>query len=155
MERATKKRKAEAQQWLQNQNPSHVDETLAIRFAARFSHLSAKVLRDLLLSSSRSLAPLVEGVRQENFHELERTLLTLAAEYANGDATRQRQVRQLVISARQHAEWVVRNPRVAAPRREMKTEMVLWLRTWLENPAVFDIWVQLRKHTCGGAPDAL
>jgi len=128
---------------------------LAVRFAARFPNLSSKVLRTLLLSTGLLLAPRVEGVRQDNFVDLERTLLALAAEYSAGDAVCQRQVRQQVISARQHAEWVARNPKVAAPRREMKTEMVLWLRTWLENPAVFEVWVQLRKRTCGGRVDAM
>jgi hypothetical protein len=155
MARATRKQKAEALEWLQRENPSRVDEVLAARFAARFPDLSAKVLSTLLRSSGFALAPRVEGVRQDNFLDLERTLLALALEYSAGDSICQRQIRQQVISARQHAEWAARNPKVAPPRREMKTEMILWLHTWLENPAVFDIWVQLRKHTCGGRLDAM
>ena len=128
---------------------------LASRFAARFPDLSPNVLRTLLRSSGLSLAPRVEGVRQDSFADLERTLLALASDYSAGDAICQRQIRQQVISARQHAAWAARNPKVAAPRREMKTEMTLWLRTWLENPAVFDVWVQLRKRTCSGRVDAM
>ena len=155
MARATKKQKEEALEWLQRENPSRVDEVLAVRFAARFPDLSSKVLRTLLLSSGLPLAPRVEGVRQDNFPDLERTLLALAAEHSVGDAICRRQVRQQVISARQHAVWAARNPKVAPPRREMKTEVILWLHTWLENPSVFDVWVQLRKRTCGGRLDAM
>jgi hypothetical protein len=155
MARATKKQKAEALEWLQREDPPLVDETLAHTFAARFPLLSANVLRALLRTSGLALTPLVEGVRQDNFAELERTLLALATEYIAGPALRQREIRRQVISARQHADWAARNPKVSAPRRDTKTEMALWLRTWLENPAVFDVWVRLRKRTCSGLVDAM
>jgi hypothetical protein len=86
----------------------------------------------------------VEGVRQDSLPELERTLDALAAAYAAADPARRRTIRADVILARQHAGWAARGaPPERAPEKE---EMLLWLRTWLENPPLFPAWVALRKR---------
>ncbi len=101
------------------------------------------------------LDPLVEGVRQDDFPSLERTLLALQEEYqraaAAGDRERAQACRRLVIQAKDHARLVLRNPRTPEHKKQEKEEMFLWLMTWLENPGLFPIWLRLRK-AARGAP---
>ena len=88
------------------------------------------------------LAPMVEGVRQGTFAELEASLLRLLAEYEGSDPPRRMAVRRLVITAKEHARLAARNP----AKRPDKEEMILWLTTWLENPPVFREWVAIRRR---------
>jgi hypothetical protein len=104
-----------------------------------------RLLRDLSRDSGVLLAPLVEGVRQESFDALEASLLKLLAEYESGDAPQRSRVRKIVIEAKDHARLAGRKPEL----REQKEEMILWMLTWLENPAVFPDWVQLRRAAKG------
>ncbi len=109
--------------------------------------MSETYLRRLLRSTGVPLAPLVEGVRQETFEELERTLLALSREYAEAaGGPRARACRQAVIAAKDHARFVLRNPKTTPEKRAQKQEMLLWMLTWLENPAVFPCWLRLRKR---------
>jgi hypothetical protein len=78
------------------------------------------------------LHPLIEGVRQENLPELERTLLALLGE-------ERRPARTLIIEAKQHARWAMK-------KHPEKEEMILWMLTWLENPGIFPHWLALRKE---------
>ncbi len=102
-------------------------------------------LRKLLRQSGVRLAPLVEGVRQSDFDELERTLTALAELYAGSDRATARQCRQLVIEARQHARWVAQRAGQEQGKRRMKEEMMQWMLVWLENPVIFPAWVSLRR----------
>jgi hypothetical protein len=87
------------------------------------------------------LDPMVEGVQQGTFEELEASLRRLLEEYKLGDAARRMAVRRLVILAKDHARLAARNPE----KRADKEEMILWLLTWLENPPVFAEWVRIRR----------
>jgi hypothetical protein len=100
------------------------------------------MFRDLLRESGAPLDAMVEGVRQEDFAALERTLLALAGAYAGADYEGRRSCRRLVITAKDHAKLAGRKPELA----DEKGEMVLWMLTWLENPGVFADWVGLRKR---------
>ncbi|MBI5084296.1 MAG: hypothetical protein HZB13_06835 [Acidobacteria bacterium] len=86
---------------------------------------------------------------------MERTLLALAGEYEAGGAGRRMEVRQKVITARQHAEWASRSHGVDESRRAAKAEVLLWIRIWLENPPLFAAWASLRKRACHPASDAM
>jgi hypothetical protein len=92
----------------------------------------------------------VEGVRQESFAELERTLLVIDREYAAareaGDEARARACRRAIIEAKDHARLALRNPKIHPEKATQKQEMILWLLTWLENPGVFQAWLDLRKQ---------
>jgi hypothetical protein len=110
----------------------------------QLSPVGDSLFRELLRECGVPLAPLVEGIRQEDLASLERTLLALAEEYQKPD--QQRLCRQAVIRAKDHARLVSRNPSVDSEKRAMKEEMLLWMLTWLENPAVFELWVSLRKQ---------
>lgn len=129
--------------FIRNQNLPYIDEREFADLAERFS-LSATYLRRLLMEARIPLAPMVEGVRQDTFPDLERTLLALLREYASSGPERRRKCRKLVITAKDHARlaWT----REKEEGRQRKEEMVLWMLTWLENPGVFPYWVALRKR---------
>jgi hypothetical protein len=137
--RAGEKRER-VERWLAEHAPERIGEAEwdALRAAVP---VSEGYLRRLLRESGVPLSPLVEGVRQEDFDALERSLLVLLEEYERGGRERQAAVRRLVIQAKDHARWAARKPE----RREIREEMVLWMLTWLENPGVFREWVKLRR----------
>ena len=95
------------------------------------------------------LAPLVEGVRQENFEELERTLLALEAEYSQARASADRErcavCRRLVIEAKDHARLSLRRA-ADFEKRDAKQEMIEWMLVWLNDPATFPVWAKLRRR---------
>lgn len=124
-----------------------IGEALATDLRARLEiAISDKMWRDLLRGCGCDLAPLVEGVRQEDFHHLERTLLALWQQWRESDPQTKRALRRAVIQAKDHAKWVARSPKVDADKRAVKEEMVLWMLIWLENPDAFEPWVALRKR---------
>jgi hypothetical protein len=100
---------------------------------AALAPISDSYLRRLLRAAGVPLHPLVEGVRQEDFPSLERTLLALLGE-------ERRAARTLIIEAKQHARW-------AQKKHPEKEEMALWMLTWLENPGIFPQWIAIRKET--------
>ena len=87
------------------------------------------------------MEPLVAGVDQSSFQALEASLLALLEVYHEGS---ERACRRLVIQAKDHARWASRRAKDEAKRRE-KQEMVEWMLTWLENPAVFPPWARIRS----------
>jgi len=95
------------------------------------------------------LEPLVEGVRQEGYDDLQRTLCNLERVYAAAsgkeDRARARECRRLVIEAKEHARFAGRRAKDEG-KRAMKEEMVLWMLTWLDDPGVFPVWVELRRR---------
>lgn len=133
-------KRAKLAEWIDQQQPPLIGLAEFERLKAELEPISESYLRKLLRDSKRPLSPMVEGVRQSNLGELELSLLALLKEYESGDLHQQSAVRQLVITAKDHAQW----------RR--KEESVLWLRMWLENPPLFPAWARLRKaHAVGGS----
>lgn len=130
---------------LHRDQPPLITESQVLRLRGELPAMSDRLFRDLLRTCGLPLAPLVEGVRQDDFQDLERTLLLLAQEYQQSDTARRKQVRTTVIEAKNHAKLAAANPKVSADKRQEKEEMVLWLLTWLENPSIFEYWVPLRK----------
>lgn len=140
-------KRALVEQWLAARGGAVVEEPdLAPLQAA--SGLSSGYLRRILRESGAPLAPMVEGVRQDDFDALERTLLALLEEYQRGDRARRQAVRRLVIEAKDHARWAARKPQ----RKAEKEEMILWMLTWLENPPLFPHWVALRRRITQHGP---
>jgi len=114
--------------------------------AAALPGISERLLREVWRESGLPMTPMVEGVRQESLEALAESLDGLSREYEAGDGRRRLAVRRVVITARRHAEWVAANPKAAEDKRALKAEMGLWLRVWLENPGVFELWAELRKE---------
>jgi hypothetical protein len=94
-----------------------------------------------LRESGAALSPMVEGVRQGNFDELEASLIRMLDQYKKAGPQRRTAVRRLVIAAKDHARWTSRRP----DKRAEKEEMALWMLTWLDNPPLFPDWVKLRR----------
>lgn len=143
-----KGKSAELARWLEERHPARIGEAEFGLLRAELEPVSESYLRRLLRECGVPLAPMVEGVRQGTFAELETSLLRLLAEYESGDSARRMAVRRLVITAKEHARLAARNP----GKRPAKEEMILWLTTWLENPAVFREWVSIRRRLVGRAP---
>jgi hypothetical protein len=55
--------------------------------------------------------------------------------------------RRLAFLGRRRAELIARNKRVGQSKRLHKLEIATWFRIWLENPAIFQDWLALRKNT--------
>jgi hypothetical protein len=136
--------------WLVDRNWDGVTEARAGELAQSFPDCSDDTRRAALLECGIPLAPLIQGVVQDNYKHLEATLGGLLAEYLtareSGDAPRRQLVRSLVIRAKDHTDLAAHNPKTHDLKRAVKLEMALWLRTWLENPPLFPAWVELRKR---------
>jgi hypothetical protein len=137
----SKGKSAELTRWLEQREQPLIGEAEFALLRAELAPISESYLRKLLRESGVPLDPMVEGVRQGTFAELEASLLGLLAEYESSDPARRMAVRRLVITAKEHARLAARNP----GRRSEKEEMILWLSTWLENPPVFREWVSIRR----------
>ncbi len=113
--------------------------------------MSASYLRQILRETSIPMSALVEGVRQGDLVELERTLLALEAEYRASDREGKQACRAEVIAAKNRAHFVARKVKTPEAKKATKEEMILWMLTWLENPGAFPQWVSLRKRVLGRA----
>ena len=139
---ASRGKRAAIERWLAGRGKSPVEEADLEALRAELGGVSASYLRRILRESGTALSPLVEGVRQEDFDSLERTLLALLEEYERSGRERRQSVRRLVIEAKDHARWASRK----SEKRPEKEEMALWMLTWLENPALFPQWARLRRR---------
>ena len=123
--------------WLAQHTPPRIEPSDFAQILTDLAPIKEPTLRRALRESGWPLAPLVEGVRQDTLDKLQRTLTAMATEYETNPAA----ARQAVLTARNHAEWnLKRHP----PDDPIKQEAFFWLRTWLENPAVFPVWCSLR-----------
>lgn len=129
---------------LKTRNIQTVDEDALNELRAALAPVSGSYLRQLLIASDVPLSPGVEGVSQRSFGDLERTLIALQAEYETGDPIRRGYIRKLVIEGKDRARWSAQRAENAG-KRDAKAEMLLWILTWLENPAAFPQWVALRR----------
>lgn len=102
------------------------------------SGLSAAYLRKQLLERGQDLHVLIEGVRQDTQENLERTLTALAAVYEEQPL----EARRKVLESRMHLDFVLRKD----PKNPLRRVVLLHLRTWLENPPVYPLWVALQKQ---------
>lgn len=108
--------------------------------------ISDSYLHSLLKQSGRPMSPLVEGVGVNCFDDAERTLRSLADQYQQADLSRKKACRTLVISAKDKLRWWLRRAAREDERRPEKEEILLWVGTWLENPALFADWIAIRRR---------
>lgn len=132
---------AELARWIEQHRPALIGEAEYAEIRNTLAPLSEGYLHKLVKECGVPLAPMVAGVRQRNLDELEESLRLLLDEYQRGDSARQRDVRHLIITAKDHARLAARNP----AHRAEKEEVILWLITWLENPPLFPAWVEIRR----------
>lgn len=55
--------------------------------------------------------------------------------------------RQIARLGRRRADLISRNRRVAVLKRRQKQEIANWFRIWLETPALFEDWLEMRRGT--------
>jgi hypothetical protein len=139
-------RRTELARWLETVKPEQVGDREWDELRRLLAPVSESYLRKLLRESGVPLAPLVEGVRQETLEALESSLMRMLREYEAGSRERKALVRKAVITAKDHARLAARKEEVRAE----KQEMILWMLTWLENPALFPDWLRLRKNVLYG-----
>ncbi|MGH9631311.1 MAG: hypothetical protein ACRD7E_23650 [Bryobacteraceae bacterium] len=139
-------KKARLREWITANQPRLIDEDTWLEIRERLAHVTDSYLRRLLRETAIPLAPLVEGVSQRDFAELERTLLALQEEYQSSPGERGERCRAAVILAKDHARLHLRRQGIDQDQREVKEEMLLWMMTWLENPSLFSTWLSLRKR---------
>jgi hypothetical protein len=127
-------------EWLDAANVGRIDPSTRDRIAAHLAPVSASYLRKLLRESGVSLDPLVEGVRQDSLDHAERTLCALSEAYLHTP----REARALVIEAKDHARLALRRD-ADAKARSLREELIEWMIVWVNDPALFPIWVRLRR----------
>jgi hypothetical protein len=88
------------------------------------------------------------GVAVHTIDELESSLRELSHVYETRPDLR-RYCRDQVIAAKDRARWAASSPKVEESKRSMKAEMVEWMLIWLNDPAIFPTWVELRKLKMG------
>jgi hypothetical protein len=150
--RAPSKRE-QLQYWLVDHASEEIGESEYAELRETLAPISESYLRKLLRDSGASLAPMIAGVRQSTLDALESSLLALLDEYERGDQQRRAAVRNLIITAKDHARWAAHRTTPGATGKATekpapasnKQEMILWMVTWLENPTVFRQWIQLRR----------
>ena len=63
------------------------------------------------------------------------------------DAARLEELRTLAAEARQRAEVMGKNRKVEEPVRIEQSEIAEWLKVWLQTPALFENWLELRVRS--------
>ena len=126
--------------YLEERRPALITPETLEEIRARLAPVSRSYLRGLVRRCGVPLHPLVEGVVQDDFISLGRTLTALSQCYESGDAA---EAREAVLAAKEHAGFALR--RLEGAPAEQKREMILWMLTWLENPSVFPGWLRLRR----------
>jgi len=141
-------KRARLNQYLADNRPARITEAEWRELRETLAPVSESYLRGLLRSCGLPLDPGIEGVRQDSFEELERTLVALAEEYGRavgtGDRERAARCRQAVLTGKEHARLAARRKAAPAETKARKEEMASWMLLWLENPSIFPAWVALR-----------
>lgn len=66
---------------------------------------------------------------------------------ASGDKRGVEECRKVALAGRRRAEALARSGRIRSEKRLQKHEAAVWFRTWLESPAIFPDWLELRKRS--------
>ena len=142
-------KQAKLETWLRQRAPTQVELMDFDELLRLLAPITESSLRHRLRATGANLHPLVAGVDQDTLTALRDSLLALAGWYEQGTAETRRLTRQIVITAKDHAKLAARNQRAAPEKRALKTEMIVWMLTWLENPSIFPLWAQLREKILG------
>jgi hypothetical protein len=136
---------------------SRITETVWTDLLQRLAPVSESYLRELLRATELPFDQPFAGIRQHTFEELEQSLREMQQVYADamaaGDRQRARYCRRQVIGAKDRARYIAQSAKMPPEKQLEKQEMVRWMLVWLENPGVFDAWVEARKRV-SGAPHA-
>ena len=150
MAKRNKSKKQQLEEYLRQREPAAIAEENWHELVSLLAPISENYLRQLLHSTGLPIAQPFGGVRLGSFRELEESLLVMEKEYAlavvSKDALRAKACRRAVIQAKDRARLISRNEKVDPEKRKQKAEMAEWILVWLENPAIFGTWIELRKR---------
>lgn len=134
--------------WIARERPERIMSAHWRALLAEHKPISESYLRTLLRDSGVALDPLVDGVHQDSFDALERSLVDLARIYQSSKAVGDRETasasRKVVISGKDHAKWAADRAKDEHKKAE-KEEMTRWMLVWLENPPLIAEWVRVRR----------
>ncbi len=99
------------------------------RFAAAFRNL----IKFSDLTQAETMFKNLENLRQKFGRDNDRAGL--------------RRLREKVQQARDRANMIARNKNVKPEKQREKAEIAEWFKIWLENPGIFQSWLQLRKKS--------
>ena len=141
--------KQELRQYLAEEQPPVLTESIWLELLQRLAPVSESYLRDLLRETGLPFDQPHAGIRQHTWEEFEQSLREMQQVYAEamlaGKRDRARYCRRQVIAAKDRARFLARSPHTATEKRDQKEEMAQWMLVWLENPEVFPAWVDARK----------
>lgn len=58
-----------------------------------------------------------------------------------------RRLREVAVKGKQRALMIAKNEKVAELKRDEKAEIAEWFTIWLQNPEIFESWLQLRQKS--------
>ena len=119
---------------------SEIGESQWNAIVAAIPNISPTDLQELEIP----VAPPWFGVRQHSLDQLQISLDALSDVYATRPDLR-RFCRDQVIAAKSRARHASRNQRVVEIKRQIKAEMAEWMLVWLNDPALFPVWVRVRR----------
>ena len=96
-------------------------------------------------------APFRNLIKFGNFAEAETTLKNLEnlrqKFVRENDREGLRRLKAKTVQAKERAQMISKNARVAPEKREEKAEIAEWFKIWLETPQIFASWLALRKRS--------
>jgi hypothetical protein len=96
-------------------------------------------------------APFRNLIKFGNFAEAETTLKNLEnlrqKFVRENDREGLRRLKAKTVQAKERAQMISKNARVAPEKREEKAEIGEWFKIWLETPEIFASWLALRKRS--------
>ena len=124
--RKSDSKKARLQQYLERTRPAMINATEWNEITRELAPVSDSYLRDLLRGCGVPLHPLIQGVRQDSFENLERTLGQLLNQYESGDAATKRRCRDLIGCEANALVDDLPEQAVVGPGQELDFDDKLW-----------------------------
>lgn len=121
----------------------HAPEWTALQ--TELADISPTSLRKWLTEAALPIAQPYAGIATKTLLELEQSLASMAGIYIQDPALR-KLCRAAVIQAKDRARFASLNLRATPEKRALKEEMLRWMLVWLDDPALFQTWLILRKN---------
>lgn len=133
-----------------------VDALRRALVAARGKSPPDSALVDRLLDAGATVHRAIGGIppeiaampRTRSRAEARESLLALASRYAAareaGDEVCVADCRRAVIRGKDRLRRTLRSPNLSADKRIEKEELLSWYLNWLENPVLFESWLDIR-----------
>ena len=134
----------------------------AVAVTGRPKPPSSEYLLDILLGTEVQVDRTIGGIPTDlrgkvqtgNLDEARKSLLAMAREYAMAsDPQRASDVRRAVMRTKNHLKVALARG-IGPEQRAAKEEIFKWLLVWLENPSIFEPWIDVRERRGTGRSPA-